>query len=83
MTGKLEVKEDGERFGVLYVPLLGNEDVGETVAVCGNGVSNRQVAKAIKRVNLEQVVPGTPRKLREVVTRILQEDRLLAGDCAS
>ena len=77
MTGALEVKAYGERFGVLYVPLLVERNEGETVAVCGNGVSKRKVAKAIKRVNLDHVVPGTPYNLRETVKQILQEERLL------
>ena len=77
MTGSLEVKAYGERFGVLYVPLLVEREDGQTVAVCGNGVGKRKVAKAIKRVNLEKIVPGTPQKLREVVTKILEEERLL------
>ena len=52
-------------------------DDGETIAVCHASVSKRKLSLAIKRVKPEKVVPGTPRRLREVVTEFLQKDHLL------
>ena len=77
MTGKLHIKAYGKRWGVLYVPLLADEYDGQTVVVCRNGVSKIKVSTAIKRVNLEKVVPGTPQGLREVVKETLEKDGLL------
>ena len=78
MTGKLHVKSYGERWGVVYVPLRADMKDGQTVAVCRNGISERKVSMAIKRVNVEKVVPGTPQGLREVVKETLEKDGLLS-----
>jgi hypothetical protein len=77
MTGKLHVKAYGERWGVVYVPLLLDMKDGQTVAICDNGISKRKVSMAMKKVGIEKVVPGTPEGLREVVKETLQKDGLL------
>ena len=77
MAGSLKVKAYGERYGVIYVPLGCDAEDGQTVAVCRKGVGMRKVQGAIKRVKMDKIVPGTPQRLREVVTGVLEEAHLL------